>query len=256
MKLILFALPFLLLFSCTKKEDPIIQFTVIKDSFNRFVLTANLDKIKSSEVSVLGFSAGMSPTHYIQENQVKTEEITSNTVQLTMDSNNFMQGQTYYFTCFIGTKSGKLIRSAPIAFGSGISAPCSITNNTFDVVDFGGTGTIENGNTNNAVLTATSGGGVFYHYSVLFGSAIYKFIFRGNPTSQVYTTSTAASGMASNQVVIQNTSSGAIMNSGQDVYVKDNNDGTFTITKCPYENYDTYYFPSDVLVSFKITGNY
>jgi hypothetical protein len=129
-------------------------------------------------------------------------------------------------------------------------------NNTYVVDAFGSSGIIESGSTNNASLTSTSGGGLYKHYTVQFGSAMYKFIFKGNPTSQIYTTASSTSSMGLGQIFIQNTSSGAIMYSGQDVYVTDNNDGTFTITKCPYLNYDTYYFPTDVLVSFNVTGNY
>lgn len=256
MKFTTFTLLFLLLFSCTKQEDPIINFTVTQNWWGQIVLTANLEKITPKNVSVVGFSAGMSSNHYIQENQVKTDQISSNVVQLTMNSSNFVAGQTYYFSCFLGTKSGKLIRSAPVAFSTEIDAPCNITNNTFLVNGSGSTGAIDFGTTNNATLTATSGGGVFKHYTVQFGSATYKFIFRGNPTSLVYSTSTTTSGMASSEVLIQNTNSGATMFAGQNVFVTDNNNGTFTITKCPYLNYDSYYFPSDVLVSFKVTGNY
>lgn len=256
MKFLFFTLPLLFLFSCTKQEDPIISLTVTQNSFGQFVLTANLENISPSKLSVVGFSAGMTPNHFIQENQIKTEEITSNEVQLSMSSANFVPGQTYYFSCFIGTKSGKLIRSAPVTFSAELTAPCNIMNNTYVVDAFGSSGIIESGSTNNASLTSTSGGGLYKHYTVQFGSAMYKFIFKGNPTSQIYTTASSTSSLGLGQIFIQNTSSGAIMYSGQDVYVTDNNDGTFTITKCPYLNYDTYYFPTDVLVSFNVTGNY
>ena len=256
MKFLLFALPLLLLFSCAKQEDPIINLTVIQNSSEQFVLTANLEKINPSKLSIVGFSSGMSPNHYIQENQIKTEDIKSKTVQLTMSSSNFVAGQTYYFRCFICTKTGKLIRSAAVTFIKEISAPCNLVNNFFTVEGSGGSGILENGPTNNATLTSTSGGGLYKHYSVQFGSAMYKFIFKGNPTSQIYTTSSSTSSIGLGQVCIQNTSSGAIVYSGQDVYVTDNNNGTFTIAKCPYQTYDWFYFPTDILLSFKVTGNY
>ena len=257
MKFLLFALPLLLLFSCAKKEEPIINLTVTQNSNGQIVLTANLEKISPSKLSVVGFSAGMSPNHYIQENQIKTEKITSQQVQLNMDNSPFIPGQTYYFTCFIGTKSGKLIRSLPVAFSTeNSSAPCNIVNNTYLVKETGSSVTISSGSTNNANLTSTSGGGIFKHYTVQFGSATYKFIFRGNPTTQIYTTSSSANSISSSEIWIQNTSSGAIVDYGENVYVTDNNNGTFTITKCPYLTYDWYYFPSDILLSFKITGNY
>jgi hypothetical protein len=257
MKFLLFTLPLLLLFSCAKQEEPIIHLTVTQDSSGQIVLTANLEKISPSKVSVAGFSAGSTSNHYIQENQIKTDQITSQQVQLNMDNSPFIPGQTYYFTCFIGTKSGKLIRSLPVAYTlENSSAPCSIVNNTYLVKEWGGTAIISNGSTTNANLTSTSGGGIFQHYTVQFGSATYKFIFRGNPTTQVYTTSGSLTSISSSEIVIQNTSSGAIVDYGENVYVTDNNNGTFTITKCPYLTSDFYYFPSDILLSFKITGNY
>ena len=148
MKFTTITLLFLLLFSCTKQEDPIINFTVTQNWWGQIVLTANLEKITPKNVSVVGFSAGMSSNHYIQENQVKTDQISSNVVQLTMNSSNFVAGQTYYFSCFLGTKSGKLIRSAPVAFSTEIDAPCNITNNTFLVNGSGSTGAIDFGTTN------------------------------------------------------------------------------------------------------------
>jgi hypothetical protein len=256
MKFLLFALPFLLLFSCAKQEDPIINLTVTQNSSQQLVLTANLEKINPSKLKVVGFSSGMTPNHFIQENQIKTEDITSNTVQLTMSSASFVSGQTYYFRCFICTKSGELIRSAAVTFTKEISAPCNLVNNSFTVEGSGGSGIIENGPTNNATLTSTSGGGIYKHYSVQFGTATYKFVFRGNPTNQIYTTTNSASNISSSQVCIQNVSSGAFVFSGQNVYVTDNSNGTFTIAKCPYQTYDWYYFPTDILLSFKITGNY
>jgi hypothetical protein len=257
MKFLLFTLPLLLLFSCAKEEEPIINLTVTQNSNGQIVLTANLEKISPSKLSVVGFSAGMSPNHYIQENQIKTDVITSQQVQLNMDNSPFIPGQTYYFTCFIGTKSGKLIRSVPVAFATGnSSAPCNIVNNTYMVKETGSSVTISSGSTNNAILTSTSGGGIFKHYTVQFGSAIYKFIFRGNPTTQIYTTSSSSTSLSTSEIWIQNTSSGAIVDYGENVYVTDNNNGTFTFTKCPYLTYDWYYFPSDILLSFKVTGNY
>lgn len=256
MKFLFFTLPLLLLFSCTKQEDPIISLTVTQNSFGQFVLTANLENITPSKLSVVGFSAGMTPNHYIQENQIKTEEITGNEVQLSMSGANFVPGQTYYFSCFVGTKSGKLIRSAAVSYSTEIVAPCNLVNNTFTVDAFGSSGIIESGSTNNATLTSTSGGGLYKHYTVQFGSATYKFIFKGNPSSQIYTTVSSTSNVGLGQVCIQNTSSGAIVYAGQDVYVTDNNNGTFTIAKCPYLTYDWFYFPTDILLSFKITGNY
>ena len=73
MKFTTITLLFLLLFSCTKQEDPIINFTVTQNWWGQIVLTANLEKITPKNVSVVGFSAGMSSNHYIQENQVKTD---------------------------------------------------------------------------------------------------------------------------------------------------------------------------------------
>jgi hypothetical protein len=256
MKFLFFTLPLLLLFSCTKQEDPIINLTVTQNSSGQFVLTANLEKISPSKLSVVGFSAGMTPNHFIQENQIRTEDITSKQVQLSMNSSNFLPGQTYYFSCFIATKSGKLIRSTSVAYTLEINAPCNLVNNSFTVDAFGGSGVIESGSTLNANLTSTSGGGLYKHYTVQFGTATYKFIFKGNPSSQIYTTTSSTSSVGLGQVCIQNTSSGAIVFSGQDVYVTDNNNGTFTITKCPYQTYDWFYFPTDILLSFKITGNY
>ncbi|MFZ9612708.1 MAG: hypothetical protein ACO29Q_05450 [Crocinitomicaceae bacterium] len=256
MKIILFSLTLFVLFSCTKETEPQLSLTVTQNSTGQFVLTANIDNIDIKKLNFCGFSGSVIPDHDISSSQIRTTEITGNTVVMTMDNYNFPPGQTYYFTCFVGTKNGKLVRSEPVSLTGTTTAPCFVANNSYSVASAWDGSIIENGNTSNAVFTGTTGGGVYRQYSVQLGFNVYKFKFLGEPSTQIYTSMSSSTNLASSHVYIQNTSSGYALDFGNSLYVKNNNDGTFTMTMCAGSGYDYAYTPANVTYTFKITGNY
>lgn len=262
MKYLLFVLSTFLLFSCSKKKEPIITFTVTQNSIGEIVITANVDKISTKDMNVVGCTNSVLQKHDITSNQLfqTSKTITSNEFIFNCSQNGqtFIPGQTYYFTCFVGTKNGKLVRSAPLAFTPGNIAPCSINQNqySFSYLSWNGSNVIiENGTTTTASLFSTSG--TYKTYSFQLGTNDYRITFNGEPSSNVYLTTTFGTGFLTNQVNIYNANSSVSVYANYYVYVKNNNDGTFTMTMCESDTYDSTIDPSNNFsIAFKVNGTY
>jgi hypothetical protein len=264
MKYLLFTLTCLVLFSCTKKEEPIITFTVTQNAVGEMILHADISGISKKQINVCGFSCGLSENHDITSSQVYSDQPNSTSITKTMSNYcfdlfncvPFSPNTTYYFTCFIGTTSGKIYRTKAKAITAALILPCSISPNTYSVTNYWTETPVENGITTNAVLTGTAGGGLYKIYSVNFGSYTFNFKFKGDASTQVYTTTNNPSSFALNEVYIENYSTGSPLNYVSTLYVTNNNNGTFTMVMCSGSSYDSGYPPSEVVHSFNITGNY
>ncbi|MFM1947828.1 MAG: hypothetical protein RL207_2111 [Bacteroidota bacterium] len=263
MKYLLIALTTFLLFSCSKKKDPIITFTVTQNAIGEVIITANVDKISVKDMNAVGCTNSMLMNHDISSNQffVNSDDITSSTIELncTKNGQTFTPGQTYYFTCFVGTKNGKLVRSAPISFTPGNIAPCSINQNQYSFSIYSSwnasTFTFESGTTSTANLISTSGN--YRTYSFQLGTKNYCITFNGEPSSKVYLTTTLTTAFLTNQVKIYNANSSVPIYANYYVFVKNNNDGTFTMTMCESDTYDaTIQTSSNFSIAFKVNGNY
>lgn len=263
MKYLLIALTAFFLFSCSKKKDPIITFTITQNAVGEIIVTANVDKISEKDINVVGCTNSVLQNHDISSNQLfeTSKTITGNTLVFNCSQNGqaFIPGQTYYFTCFVGTKNGKLVRSAPLSFIPGNIAPCSINQNQYSLSIYSSwnasTFIFESGTTTTANLISTSGN--YRTYSFQLGTKNYCITFNGEPSSKVYLTTTFSPAFLTNQVRIYNANSSVPINSNYYVFVKNNNDGTFTMTMCEGDTYDATIQTSDNFsIAFKVNGNY
>jgi hypothetical protein len=262
MKYLLLSLTFFILFSCTKKKDPVIDFTVTQNAAGVMVLNANISGVSAKKINFCGFTCGLSEVHSTELNQVVSSIPNSNSITLTMSNYDYGNGNyvdfspntTYYFTCIVGTSDGKFYRTKVKSLLTESNIPCNLNNNTYTVVSQSNSSPIDYGASTIAYLSASSNS--YKTYNVQFGQYQFKFTFLGQPTSQIYTTTTSSTGFTSNRVYIKNTFSSATLDNNANLYVTNNLDGTFTMEMCEGNADDWVYSPSYVTYSFKVNGNY
>lgn len=238
--------------SCKKYDDSLPAVQMISANpytADSIMLSGNVTSIGADGIQYCGFSWSTQPSFPITQNQILLQG-TNGKFSFAMPA---QQDSTYYIKCFAANSFGYAVSSVfkytvPVAGPD--SAPCSLTNNLFtnNYVNV----TVASLSYGSGGSNPTGMGSYGIQGSDLYATQVLNISFNKVPTNGIYTTDVNSSNFITlnSPTEVFVTINGYPLNSGQNVYIAQNKDGTTTVSFCSsiYVAYS-----SNFTVSAKIT---